>query len=121
MSLTTTHLARFFSEISCSCITKDIWGGGNCGPIIVKSKLTTSAIDNLFYTRALTTIPEETLQHFRESAQMVIDERGALDALAAAMAVITGNTEIKSRSLLTSKEVIFDSFMRIRNELFLTA
>ena len=48
----------------------------------------------------------ETLEHFREPAQDLIDERGAEDALAAAMAVISGATKIKSRSLLSNREVI---------------
>ena len=47
----------------------------------------------------------ETLEHFREPAQDLIDERGAEDALAAAMAVISGATKIKSRSLLSNREV----------------
>ncbi|ELU03439.1 hypothetical protein CAPTEDRAFT_52524, partial [Capitella teleta] len=52
----------------------------------------------------LATVPEETLGHFRESAKLLIEEKGGVDAVAAALAVITGNTEMKSRSLLTSKE-----------------
>lgn len=35
-----------------------------------------------------------------------MEEKGGVDALAAALAVISGNTEIKARSLLSSREVI---------------
>ena len=49
----------------------------------------------------------ETLEHFREAALDLIDERGAENALAAAMAVITGATRIASRSILSSQEVGF--------------
>ena len=52
----------------------------------------------------------ETLEHFREPAQDLIDERGAETALAAAMAVIAGSTKITARSLLSHKEVITHSY-----------
>lgn len=44
------------------------------------------------------------LDYFREAAEKLIDEKGAVDAVAAALAQISGTTEIKSRSLLTSQE-----------------
>ena len=55
--------------------------------------------------RFLEGIPESVLEHFRRSAEELIESRGAVDALAAALAKITGNTEvIKARSLLSSQE-----------------
>ena len=45
------------------------------------------------------------LVHFREAAEDLIKEKGAVDALAAALASISGQTEIKSRSLISSQEV----------------
>ena len=58
----------------------------------------------LFF-RSLELVDDDTLQYFRESAQSLIEERGAADALAAALAVISGSTKIVPRSLLSSKEV----------------
>ena len=55
--------------------------------------------------RALENIQEETLEHFRESAARLVELKGGVDAVAAALAVISGNTEIKARSLLSSREV----------------
>lgn len=55
--------------------------------------------------RSLDSIPEVTLAHFKESAENLIKQKGAVVSLAAALAVISGNTEIKSRSLLNSLEV----------------
>ena len=56
-------------------------------------------------SRSLDKVLPETLEHFREPAQDLIEERGAEDALAAAMAVISGATKIKSRSILSNREV----------------
>ena len=50
-------------------------------------------------------MPEKTLAHFKDSAAKLIEQHGAEKALAAALAVLSGSTEIKSRSLLSSKEV----------------
>lgn len=54
--------------------------------------------------RSLDNVPDETLEFFRESATSLIEERGAENALAAALAVISKSTKIISRSLLSSKE-----------------
>lgn len=54
--------------------------------------------------KSLDKVLPETLEHFREAALDLIDERGAENALAAAMAVITGATRIASRSILSSQE-----------------
>lgn len=66
-------------------------------------KYSTKSI-KLFF-RSLELVDDDTLQYFRESAQSLIEERGAADALAAALAVISGSTKIVPRSLLSSKEV----------------
>ena len=42
---------------------------------------------------------------FRESAQALVDKIGAVDAVAASLAHISGTKEIKSRSLLSGREV----------------
>ena len=55
--------------------------------------------------RSLEQVPEDTLEHFRESAEALITQHGATKALSAALAVLSGSTEIKTRSLITSKEV----------------
>jgi len=59
-----------------------------------------------FRFRALGVVPDTTLAYFREFAQEVLnDGRSAVDALAAAIAIISGNSEVKQRSLLSSREV----------------
>ena len=55
--------------------------------------------------RSIEGVQSETLEHFRSSAKELIAERGAEDALAAALALISGSTKITSRSMLSSKEV----------------
>ncbi|XP_071128984.1 nucleolar RNA helicase 2-like [Mytilus edulis] len=68
--------------------------------------------------RSLELVEDETLQYFRESAQALVEERGAVDAVAAALAVISGSTKIVPRSLLSSKEgfttYIFTTNMEMR-------
>ena len=60
--------------------------------------------------RSLDTVSEETLELFKTSAEKLIEERGAVPALAAALALISGSTEITSRSLITSEEVSLSGF-----------
>ncbi|XP_008308798.1 nucleolar RNA helicase 2 [Cynoglossus semilaevis] len=52
--------------------------------------------------RFLDSVPVTAIGYFRDSAQKLIDERGALDALAAALAHISGATSLEQRSLLYS-------------------
>lgn len=59
----------------------------------------------MYFFRSIEAVGTGTLEHFRESAQALVNERGAVDAVAAALAVISGSTKIVSRSLLSSKEV----------------
>ncbi|XP_032229762.2 nucleolar RNA helicase 2 [Nematostella vectensis] len=54
--------------------------------------------------RFLEQIPSDVLDYFRDAAEKLIEDKGAIDAVAAALAQISGTTEIKSRSLLTSQE-----------------
>lgn len=54
--------------------------------------------------RTIDTISPETIAVFTESAEKMIKERGAVFALSAALAIITGSTDIKPRSLLSSRE-----------------
>jgi len=53
--------------------------------------------------RSLDEIKEDVIGYFIESAKELIEKRGAENALAAALAYISGTTEIVSRSMLTSQ------------------
>uniref|UniRef100_UPI00398EB13D nucleolar RNA helicase 2 n=1 Tax=Pristiophorus japonicus TaxID=55135 RepID=UPI00398EB13D len=52
--------------------------------------------------RFLDSVPASAIKHFRTAAENLIEERGALDALAAALAHISGAKSIEQRSLLNS-------------------
>eukprot|EP00730_Choanoeca_flexa_P018423 TRINITY_DN8957_c0_g1_i1.p1 TRINITY_DN8957_c0_g1~~TRINITY_DN8957_c0_g1_i1.p1 ORF type:complete len:746 (+),score=242.38 TRINITY_DN8957_c0_g1_i1:87-2324(+) len=54
--------------------------------------------------QSLDAVPDSVLPHFKDVAQELIAKRGAEDALCAALAHISGSTEIKTRSLLSSME-----------------
>lgn len=45
------------------------------------------------------------LESFTEAAKKLVKERGAVPAVAAALAVLSGSTELKSRSLLDARLV----------------
>ena len=62
-------------------------------------------LTHLCYIRSLDEIPASILPHFKEAAQDLIKERGAEDALAAALAHISGSKEIVSRSVLSGMSV----------------
>ena len=47
----------------------------------------------------------EMLESFTEAAKKLVKERGAVPAVAAALAVLSGSTELKSRSLLDARLV----------------
>uniref|UniRef100_A0A3B5LP29 RNA helicase n=1 Tax=Xiphophorus couchianus TaxID=32473 RepID=A0A3B5LP29_9TELE len=53
-------------------------------------------------TRFLDSVPAAAVEYFRESAEKLIKEKGAVDALAAALAHISGATSLEQRSLLSS-------------------
>ncbi|XP_036378821.1 nucleolar RNA helicase 2 [Megalops cyprinoides] len=50
----------------------------------------------------LDSVPTAAIEYFREAAQQLIEQRGAVEALAAALAHISGATAIEQRSLLNS-------------------
>uniref|UniRef100_A0A8C8VE19 RNA helicase n=1 Tax=Pelusios castaneus TaxID=367368 RepID=A0A8C8VE19_9SAUR len=52
--------------------------------------------------RCLDSVPETAIDYFKKSAQWLIEEKGAVEALAAALAHISGATSIEQRSLLNS-------------------
>ncbi|XP_041649809.1 nucleolar RNA helicase 2 [Cheilinus undulatus] len=52
--------------------------------------------------RFLDSVPVTAISYFRASAEKLIEERGAVDALAAALAHISGATSLEQRSLLNS-------------------
>ncbi len=55
--------------------------------------------------RALDNVNDLAKAHFREAAEKILETRDAVDALSAALACISGTTNIVPRSLLTKKEV----------------
>ena len=55
--------------------------------------------------RFVESVSPEVLELFREAAQSLVDKIGAIDAVAASLAHISGTKEIISRSLITGKEV----------------
>ncbi|XP_042360575.1 nucleolar RNA helicase 2 [Plectropomus leopardus] len=52
--------------------------------------------------RFLDSVPVTAIAYFRESAEKLIEEKGAVEALAAALAHISGATSLEQRSLLNS-------------------
>ncbi|XP_069549769.1 nucleolar RNA helicase 2 [Brachyistius frenatus] len=52
--------------------------------------------------RFLDSVPVTAISYFRASAEKLIEEKGAVDALAAALAHISGATSLEQRSLLSS-------------------
>ncbi|KAK6169124.1 hypothetical protein SNE40_020236 [Patella caerulea] len=68
--------------------------------------------------RALDNVKDDTIQHFIDKAEHLIEQRGAAQALAAALAVISNNTCIESRSLLTAKKGYTTYVCRTQTELF---
>ncbi|XP_069466716.1 nucleolar RNA helicase 2 isoform X2 [Ambystoma mexicanum] len=52
--------------------------------------------------RNLDSVPPSAIEHFKKSAEQLIEQKGAVEALAAALAHISGATAIEQRSLLNS-------------------
>ncbi|XP_029465017.1 nucleolar RNA helicase 2 isoform X2 [Rhinatrema bivittatum] len=52
--------------------------------------------------RYLDSVPPAAIEHFKKSAEHLIEEKGAVEALAAALAHISGATSLEQRSLLNS-------------------
>lgn len=63
-----------------------------------------------FLLRCLDSVPLTAIEYFKESAQLLIEEKGPVNALAAALAHISGATSIEQRSLLNSDVVSVYSF-----------
>jgi len=55
--------------------------------------------------RSASGLDETVLERFRPTAQQMIDERGAVDALAATLALLTGQTKVSQTSLINADEV----------------
>jgi len=55
--------------------------------------------------RSLGSISTSLLPHFKEAAENLIEERGAVEVVAAALAHIAGARDIVSRSLLSAQQV----------------
>jgi ATP-dependent RNA helicase DDX21 len=54
--------------------------------------------------RSLDGVSDDVLKLFEESAKKLIEEKGAVTAVATALAVMSGSTQLKARSLLSSAE-----------------
>lgn len=60
---------------------------------------------SLISLRFLDSVPVAAIEYFRESAEKLIEEKGAVEALAAALAHISGAKSLEQRSLLNSDSV----------------
>lgn len=74
-----------------------------------KCNLSTSVLSLNKYTqshhRLLDSVPPTAISHFKQSAEKLIEEKGAVEALAAALAHISGATSVDQRSLINSDAV----------------
>lgn len=59
----------------------------------------------LLLLRFLDSVPVAAVEYFRKSAEKLIEEKGAVEALAAALAHISGAKSLEQRSLLSSDSV----------------
>jgi len=67
--------------------------------------------------KALDSVTDLTKAHFRETAEKILETRDAVDALSAALACISGTTNIVPRSLLTHKENYTTYMLSVTDEL----
>lgn len=78
-------------------------------PFILLSLIFSLCLDqgNLLFLnhRSLASVSYAAVDFFRPSAQRLIEEKGAVDALAAALAHISGASSFEPRSLITSDKV----------------
>ena len=65
----------------------------------------------MIYSRALDGVNDLSKAHFREAAEKILETRDAVDALSAALACISGSTNMVARSLFTKKEVRSIAFL----------
>ena len=59
----------------------------------------------LLHIRSIENVSEELIEKFKSGAIEVLKTKDPVNALAAALAVISGCTKVTQRSLLSSKEV----------------
>ncbi|XP_015356043.1 nucleolar RNA helicase 2 [Marmota marmota marmota] len=67
--------------------------------------------------RLLDSVPPTAINHFKESAQKLIEEKGAVEALAAALAHISGATSVDQRSLINSEAGFVTMILRCSIEM----
>jgi len=60
---------------------------------------------DVLYYRTLDDIDTDVIRFYQEAAEQLIDTRGAVTALSAALAVIGGGMQTHTRSLITSQRV----------------
>ncbi|XP_065699709.1 nucleolar RNA helicase 2-like [Patagioenas fasciata] len=67
--------------------------------------------------RCLDSVPETAIEYFKESARLLVQEKGPVNALAAALAHISGATSIEQRSLLNSDAGFVTMILRCSEEI----
>ncbi|CAH6789759.1 nucleolar RNA helicase 2 [Phodopus roborovskii] len=67
--------------------------------------------------RLLDTVPPTAIGHFKQSAEKLIEEKGAVEALAAALAHISGATSVDQRSLINSQAGFVTMILRCSIEM----
>jgi len=66
---------------------------------------TNVAVVRLF-CRTLEAVTPPAVAHFRHLAEKLVAEKDVVELLSAALAVVSGNADIKQRSLLSSRAVL---------------
>ncbi len=59
----------------------------------------------IFIFRSLDTVSGELSSLFKEAAEQLLEKQDAVEVLSKALALVSGNTEITSRSLLSAQAV----------------
>uniref|UniRef100_H0VTG6 Nucleolar RNA helicase 2 n=1 Tax=Cavia porcellus TaxID=10141 RepID=H0VTG6_CAVPO len=67
--------------------------------------------------RLLDSVPPTAISHFKQSAEKLIEEKGAVEALAAALAHISGATSVDQRSLINSEAGFVTMILRCSIEM----
>lgn len=67
--------------------------------------------------RLLDSVPPTAISHFKQSAEKLIEEKGAVEALAAALAHISGATSVDQRSLINSQAGFVTMILRCSVEM----
>ena len=65
---------------------------------------------------SLDSVSADVCMHFRSTAEQLVSERGGVDVMSAALALLSGVREIKSRSLLSGQESFTTYIMRNASE-----